>query len=202
MSDNLVIAVFPFPVVDEMRRKITFAYRNDRDYDYTFGKYPVVPHCLRHWASEGLRVDEDFVHDLWDWHADKRPGSESGEKQRARKLILDAYRAVYDMAAISQFSNVQVRYSAADDMAGRDLQLMIPGRPAWVQLYVDVWGTKQYVPIKRLRQQQRGAITGDVYYLVANGPDLVDDPHQPYVPTPDWYSQVVDKVTNYVDNAA
>lgn len=199
MTDNIVIASFPFSVVDQLRRRITLEYRNNRDYDYAFANFAVVPYCLHYWATYGLRLDEEFVHDLWLVRASKRLGHESGEKHRARKLILDAFRAVYDMAAISQFSNVQVRYSAADDMAGRDLQLMIPGQPSWVQLFVDVTGRRQYLPIKLHRRQLRGVATIDVFHLAASVSDLADDPYQPYVPSQQWYSQVVDKVVNYVD---
>jgi hypothetical protein len=194
---NLVIASFPHVVVEQARQTNTLTYWNNYDYDYTFGKFAVIPYCLGRWVNEGLQLDEDFVHELWADHADKRPGHEEGEKGRARKLALDAFRAVYDMASISTYASVQVRYSATDDMAGRDMQLMIPDRPTWVQLFVNLSG-RNYQPVKRMRRQGRNE-GGEHAFDLCAGPNDVDYSHQPYVPVREWYASVVDRVVNYVD---
>jgi hypothetical protein len=188
---NLVIASFPFSVVERLRRTHDLEYRNNREYDYAFSDFPVVPYCMQRWASEGLRLDDEFVGRLWMDHANRREGLPAvmGEFARARKLVLDAFRGVYDMASVAEFAEVQVKYSSDEDMDGRDLLLMAPSGPRWVQFTVSASGT-DYMQLKQARRVRRNAVDRDVTVLRA-GPYQIDRSHQPYVPTIDWYSSVM-----------
>lgn len=196
---DLTLAVFPFSVVERQRASHSLMYKNPWDYDYAFAKLMVVPYCLERWATEGVRLDAEFVEQLWADHADKRPGNKEGELLRASKLVLDSFRAVYDMAAISHLADVQVLYRARDDAAGRDLQLMLDRGPTWVQLSVSNSYSKDYLSTKRVRRQLRGADQSqEVFTLVAEHPYL-DWQGQPYVPTREWYASVPDLIENYVE---
>jgi hypothetical protein len=187
---NLVIASFPYSVVERLRRTHKLEYRNNREYDYTFSDFPVVPYCMQQWATEGLRLDDRFVWQLWRNHANRRdPASKHGEFMRARKLVLDAFRGVYDMASVAEFANVQVKYGSDEDMNGRDLLLMAPSGARWVQFTVSA-SNIDYLPLKQVRRARRNAASRDVSVLRA-GPDQIDRRHQPYVPTIDWYSGVL-----------
>lgn len=197
--NDLTLAVFPFSVVERLRASHTLEYRNLWDYDYAFAKLMVVPYCLRRWATEGVRLDAEFVEELWANHADKKAGNRDGELLRASKLVLDSFRAVYDMAAVSHTSDVQVLYRASDDAAGRDLQLMLDRGPTWVQLSVSNSYSVDYLSTKRVRRQLRGVDQSqEVFTLVAEHPHL-DWQSQPYVPTKEWYASVPTLIENYVE---
>lgn len=196
---TLVIAQYPLSVVRDIRSTHALEYRNNRAFDRTFGAFKVIPHCLNLWATNGLRLDEQFVYDLWIDHAEKKPGKEDGEMARASKLVLDAFRAVYDMAAVSHFTGLQLAYNEAEDMAGKDMLLMIPGRePTWIQLNIENPG-QDFQRIKRARRDHRGELV-HVYVptLTARGA-FVDRQFQPWVPTDEWYSSIVELLDGEVD---
>lgn len=198
--NDLTLAVFPFSVVERLRSSHQLDYQNLWSYDYAFSDFMVVPYCLEQWANEGIRLDEKFVNHLWWLHANKKQGNHDFEKTRARKLVLDAFRAVYDMAAIGHLSGVQVLYRASDDSAGRDLRLMLDRGPTWVQLSVSVNQSADYSSVKRVRRLLRGCDDSEkeVFTLVAEPPDL-DWCRQPWVPTKEWYASVPSLIENYVE---
>ena len=182
---DIAITAFPLPIVERKRAKHDIPYRNRYDYDYTFRNTQVIPLALQHWAEHGLDLSRGFVDWLWDTYADKRPGNAEGEWHRAAKLTLDAYRAVYDVAAIASLGDVQVYYSSREDMAGHDLKIIGLGEPIWVQLRVLM--THDFLPIKEARRSLRGEHSTSIVWTACK--DDLDMSRQPYVPTLDWYQQ-------------
>lgn len=190
MSDVL-ISTFPLAIVRKVRADHQLPYINNRAYDYTFASNAkVVPWCLNHWARHGLQLDDDLVQQVWQQMAEKRAGNTEGELGRAAKLVLDAFRGVYDMAATAEFSGLQVCYSSDADMNGLDVLLMMKPKPTWVQFSVSASGKGDYYAAqKHLRRRRRGQIEAPVVRLEAGWSDL-DRDHQPYVANDHWYAQV------------
>lgn len=201
MSDETRLVTFPLSVVEKARKEHQLEYVNRREYDYTFAAFSVIPYCLTHWAEHGIDLSSDFAFHLWNQHADRRDDrAQPGEMGRAHKLMLDALRAVYDVAAFAEIAGIQVTYQRSHDMAGRDLLLVLPGvGPTWVQMTVNVSG-RDYLGLKQGRRLRRGSGSLPTYVLEANRHDL-DTSRQPWVPCTDWYGLMAAELMAYVVDA-
>lgn len=188
MSDFQILAI-PLGELERVRSSHTLRYVNDMRYDYALSQVALVPILLDEWAQTGPRLGEDDVQGIWERYANKRPGSEQGELNRTAKLTLDAFRGIYDIAALSTFGGVQVRYSAQADLAGVDLRVLLDSiGEIDVQLRVKN-STNDYLQLKRERRSRRGGLERTVYVATAMPYDL-DTKYQPYVPHRYWYAQL------------
>ena len=97
------------------------------------------------------------------------------------------------MTAISHYHNVQVKYSARDDMAGIDLTIRFPSGDEVVQFKV-VTGDRDWEPVKRGRRDRRGEVVNEYVTILTAGPNDVLKGPQPYVPKPEWYKSVPDLI--------
>lgn len=200
---DFLIASFPLELVKKIRARHDVPYHNDRAYDYAMGPdtdVAAIPYCLNRWANEGLRLDRSFVEELWTEIADKR-GNTTGELHRCAKLVLDAYRHVYDIAALTAISNVNVRYTPADDIHGIDYRVHHPriGQIA-VQLSVSV-SSADYRTTKTARRIARGTNGQTVIELRAYRQDI-DQRYQPFVPTDNWYQRVPYQLLDVLEESA
>lgn len=193
-AEPLAFVAWPLAVVSEQRNRHQLPYSNQREYDYAFARTKVIPLVLTEWAYGGINVSGQYVKQFWERHADKRGvHHRNGELYRCAKLVLDTLRAAWDIAAFGE-CGVQVLYSPINDMAGRDLCLLIPnvGR-VWVQLSVKV-DNRDFKPMKQLRRVGRGEgeVEG-VAQLVAMGREC-DRQRQPWVPPLSWYQRQVEEL--------
>jgi len=180
-------------VVEQARNDHELSYQNWREFDYTFAAFSVIPFCLSHWAEHGIDVSKGFVYDIWKHQAERKGEmSKAGELGRAQKLVLDALRAVYDVAAFGDVG-IQVTYQRGHDMAGRDLLLVLPGiGPTWVQMSVSA-SHHDYIGTKVGRRERRGDGQLPTFVLQATRSDC-DTSRQPWVPVIGWYREMVDQL--------
>jgi len=186
--DELTIVAFPLDVVKAVRLTHDVPYQNNRHYDYAMGPStgtPAIPWCLNHWAINGLDLSKSFVWGMWDQVAVKRgDDSRIGELHRCAKLTLDAFAHVYDIAALSELGNMQVRYTSSNDLKGIDYHV-IHADFGVVSLQMSrAASSRDYRGIKQERRVHRNTNGRAVVDLrVVN----LDTKAQPWVPTDDWY---------------
>lgn len=189
MTKDFIMSVIPTQALLDERSSHQLHYVNDRRFDYAFRELQFIPTCLEIWSEVGVDLSGDLIDYLWREYADKRPGRESGERNRASKLALDALREVYTMTAIGIAHNAVIRYSAADDMSGRDFKMIMPtGRQHWVQFRVQN-SQNDYLQTKEIRRSDRGVSDSKPILLTAHSGDLLKD-HQPYIPNAAWIARV------------
>ena len=193
MSD-LVMAAYSLPFLEDMRSRSRFTYQNwNEDQDSTYPKIKIIPTILGDWAANGVRLDEEYAQEVWRLHATKQYQEKDREMLRTRKVVCDAFREVFTMTAISHYHNVQVKYSARDDMAGIDLTIRFPSGDEVVQ-FKCVTGDRDWEPVKRGRRDRRGEVVNEYVTILTAGPNDVLKGRQPYVPKPEWYKSVPDLI--------
>ena len=161
------MSVIPTQALLDERSSHQLHYVNDRRFDYAFRKLQFIPTCLEIWSEFGVDLSGGLIDYLWREYADKRPGNESGERNRASKLALDALREVFTMTAIGIAHNAVIRYSAADDMSGRDFKMIMQtGHQHWVQFRVQN-SPNDYLQTKEIRRSDRGVSDSKPILLTA-----------------------------------
>lgn len=191
-TENIGLLIVPTKAVLDARKQHQLQYRNNRFYDYTYSDFALIPHCINEWAANGLDLSPEFIENIWQQHATRRPEHQRGEQLRTEKLVLDALRGLYDYAAFADYANCLAFYSPSEDMAGQDLLLHVPDvGPVWVQLSVRTG--ESYLSLKEHRRNRRGIECRTTFNAVAFDQDL-DCEHQPWLPTPSWYVGVVDQI--------
>jgi len=194
MSD-LIMAAFSLPLLEEMRSRSRLTYENwDPNQNSTYPKMMIIPTILGDWAANGVQLDEAYAQEVWRLHATKEYQEKDREMRRTRKVVCDAFREVFTMTAITHYHNVQVKYSARDDMAGIDLTIRFPWGDEVVQ-FKCVTGNRDWEPVKRVRRVRRGEVVHENVTILTAGPDdVLECKRQPYVPTPEWYKSVPDLI--------
>lgn len=147
--------------------------------EYLARRVPVVGLLLHRWTQDGLGAYD--LTDEIDWvlalpGIERSPGNEAAEQLRAAKLVMDAFRELYHLAAFSEFGSAS--YDLERDVADKiDLILDMPDRRARLQLKM-----RQNIAEVRVRP----AAVGDRLnvYFPERG---CDAGHQPWLPTPEMY---------------
>jgi hypothetical protein len=198
MNAGTTLVFVPTKVVQDARASHKLPYFNNRHFDYAFANFALIPHALGVWAETGIDLSPQFVDKVWKDHAEHREGNQNGERNRACKLLLDALKAFYDVAAFAEFTKCQVMYRPRDDMEGRDLQLLVPNiGPVWLQMRVEI--VKNYQRLKLQRQQRRGTLRSDAIDACAYEKDL-DKTFQPWLPNQDFYRRTVMNLRSRQEN--
>jgi hypothetical protein len=196
--NDLKIATFPLALADRNLRTHDLMYRNPKNnlHDYAFRRTPetppIIPTCIHLWAEGGIDVSREFVEGIWQKYATKINGNRDGELLRCQKLVLDALRHVRDMAAFTELLGLQCFYQQSEDMAGRDLMLILPeAGPTWVQLQVNISG--RFIEKKKERRDARGVVVRKAWVLAATEAECITT-HRPLVPEHSWYARAVDNL--------
>lgn len=185
---DFVYRTWPLKHLKIMRASHKLKYRNDRAYDYALAnaKRSTIPECIERWQMHGLTLSSQFVMQLWHDTADKR-GHDEGELGRTTKLVLDAFRQVYDIAAMTELATLAVAYSEKADRQGCDYRIRTTnGLRTGLELSLDA-SERDFRPIKADRRRRRGDPNIDQVLQLRVGSADIDREHQPWVPTDNWY---------------
>jgi hypothetical protein len=146
--------------------------------EYLARRVTVVGLLLHRWTQDGLGA-YDLAAEI-DWvlalpGIERNPGNEAAEQLRAAKLVMDAFRELYHLAAFSEFGSAS--YDLERDVADKiDLILDGPGWRARLQL-------KMRQGISEVGVRPSAGDRLDVYFPERG----CDAEYQPWLPTAEMY---------------
>lgn len=152
----------------------------------TFRHVPLIPTLLERWTRHGPdELDDRLV----DWTLDldgvrhhALPADANLERFRASKLILDAARELYHIAALTA-EGAWAHYRASADLRGVDVHVAWHGEEWWLQLGMRARGCPNLIDDIKDQRGNRSDIAMPVIFNTAQS----DRSCQPFVPTADQY---------------
>jgi len=177
-------------------RNSELLYRNDQQFDYTFGHVNAVAVLMELWHAEGLHpLDDHLVERLMRHENTETRGNLEGERIRAAKLILDAAREFYHLPLWMETGLLHAaKWAAEDDSNGTDYTLMThDGVVFKIQMAIRV--NQQIASsldtAKDGRLDRRGGNNDDVIEWCVTNVDDLDTSCQPWVLTHDTAARLV-----------
>lgn len=160
------------------------------DAEGIYANVAVIPLLVEWWADHDLdEIDDSLIDRILALPDVAVEGTYTLRRRRTLKLILDAAREIYHLAAFTE-TGVSVSYSRVDDLNGIDVVLTCGDRSVKLQIAMRQGGKPYWVDTVK---KMRGNFSNEAAQVVFNTDDT-DQTCQPYVPTWNQYWGVVDAV--------